>query len=112
MGLATTTKETVIMAEPTISDPFADYLTPFEARRSLRTMARYLDKMLLDPAIKQTANFVDTILLDPPPGIRVCLKEAMARASPKDVRIIAAAATFLSELVAAAPAPRKPKAGK
>jgi hypothetical protein len=97
MGLATTTKEIVIMAEPTISDreparsdPYADFLTPAEARRSIRTIAWLVHGATLNPAV----------------GIRACLKEAITRASPEDVRIIATAGTFLSELVAALPPKR------
>jgi hypothetical protein len=55
-----------------------------------------------DESIRETAGYVRGVFLDPPPGIRASLKEAMARASAEDVRVIAAAADFLTELKEAA----------
>lgn len=66
--------------------PHEDRLAPFEA----------------DRAIRNTAHYVKGAFLNPPPGIRGCLREAMARASPDDVRVIIAAANFLLELKDAA----------
>lgn len=55
-----------------------------------------------DEAIHQTARYLKGSFLNPPKGVRTSLKEAMARASPTDIKIIKAVAAFLVELKDAA----------
>jgi hypothetical protein len=55
-----------------------------------------------DEAIHQTARYLKGSFLNPPKGVRISLKDAMARASTADIKIIKAAAAFLAELKDAA----------
>jgi hypothetical protein len=64
-----------------------------------KAAADFLSPSDADRAIKMVARRVDDALFDPPPGITTCLVEAMGRASAEDRAAIATAAEFLSELV-------------
>lgn len=63
--------------------PRGDFLTPSDADRGIILLAER----------------VDHTLFLPPPGILACLREALARASPKHRKAIEEAAYSLSELV-------------
>jgi hypothetical protein len=55
-----------------------------------------------DQALKTTARALKGLFFNPPRAVRASLKEAMARASAADIKVIKAAAAFLSELKDAA----------
>jgi hypothetical protein len=70
------------------SPPHEDFLTASEA----------------DKAIKRIANIVHCATLNPPVGIRACLRGAILRAAPEDIKKIAATAEFLGQLMSDAKA--------